>query len=302
MLWKRFKDVAFCLYKAGENTANHDGVEHAGYLAFLGLLALFPFLVFLVALAGIFGENVAQSEFISVIVHNLPNHIVEALEPRVVEITTGPSQGLLTVAILGAIWTSSSAVEGLRTVLNRAYHVHTPPSYLWRRMLSVAQLFVLTFAVIVGMALLVIWPIMLQYVDAILPFELTQLTAAFSQLSYLIGVFLLFFVVSSLYYIIPNVKQTWLSVFPGAALVVVGWMGTVKLLAVYLSRFDQVNLIYGSLGGVIAALLFFYMLALIFIYGAEFSFLLKRSAGEQIEEREEVKEVPEITPPMGDEL
>jgi hypothetical protein len=44
------------------------------------------------------------------------------------------------------------------------------------------------------------------------------------------------------------------------------------------------------------------MLALIFIYGAEFSFLLKRSAGEQIEEREEVKEVPEITPPMSDEL
>ena len=53
---------------------------------------------------------------------------------------------------------------------------------------------------------------------------------------------------------------------------------------------------------VIAALLFFYVLALIFIYGAEFSFLLKRSTGEQIEEREEVKEALEITPPMGDEV
>ena len=39
-------------YKAGYNMVYHDGIEHAGYLALLGLIALFPFLVFVVALAG----------------------------------------------------------------------------------------------------------------------------------------------------------------------------------------------------------------------------------------------------------
>lgn len=290
MLWKRIKNLFYCLYMAGENTVNHDGIEHAGYLAFLGLLALFPFLVFLVALAGSFGDSFAQSELVEVIVANMPGHVVRALRPRVLEITTGPSQGLLTVAILGAIWTSSSAVEGLRTVLNRAYRVHTPPSYLWRRLLSIIQLIILTATIIIGMGLLVVWPIVWQYMETILPFDFAELTSHVSNLSYIIGALLLFFVVSSLYYVLPNVKQTWVSVFPGAALVVVLWMGAAQLVSVYLSRFDQVNIIYGSLGGIIAALLFFYILAVIFIYGAEFSFLLKRAAGERIEEREEADE------------
>lgn len=290
MLWKRFKNVIYCLYMAGENTVNHDGIEHAGYLAFLGLLALFPFLVFLVALAGFFGENFAQAELISVIIDNLPQHVVRALEPRMVEITTGPSQGLLTLAILGAIWTSSSAVEGLRTVLNRAYRVHTPPSYLWRRLLSIAQLLVLTGIIVIGMGMIVVWPIVWQYFQVFLPFDAAELTSHISNLSYIIGALLLFFVVSSLYYVLPNVKQTWISVFPGAALVVVGWMGAAQLISLYLSRFDQVSIIYGSLGGIIASLLFFYILGVIFIYGAEFSFLLKRSTGERIEEKEEVGE------------
>lgn len=295
MLCKRIKNLLYCLYMAGENTVNHDGIEHAGYLAFLGLLALFPFLVFLVALAGVFGENFAQAEFIRMVIANLPEHVVKALEPRMVEITTGPSQGLLTVAILGAIWTSSSAVEGLRTVLNRAYRVHTPPSYLWRRLLSIAQLLVLTGIIIIGMGLIVVWPIVWQYFQVFLPFDASELTGHVSNLSYIVGALLLFFVVSSLYYVLPNVKQTWISVFPGAALVVVGWMGAAQLISLYLSRFDQVNIIYGSLGGIIAALLFFYILGVIFIYGAEFSFLLKRSSGERIEEREEVTDEGEPT-------
>lgn len=290
MLRKRLKNLFFCLYKAGENTVNHDGVEHAGYLAFLGLLALFPFLVFLAALAGVFGEDFVNTKLVNLIITNLPADVVIALQPRILEITTGPSQGLLTLAILGAIWTSSSAVEGLRTVLNRAYHVHTPPNYLLRRLLSIAQLIVLTVIIIIGMALLVVWPLIWQYLQFFLPFDIAQITSHISNLSYIIGALLLFFVVSSLYYVLPNVKQTWVSVFPGAALVVIGWMSAAQLMTLYLARSDQVNIIYGSLGGIIAALLFFYILGVIFIYGAEFSFLLKRTSGERIEEREEVTE------------
>ncbi len=294
------KTILFCFYKAGENTVDHDGIEHAGYLAFLGLLALFPFLVLLVAMVGNMGEQLAASDFIALMIGNLPEHIVEALRPRVLEITTGPSQGLLTLAIVGAIWTSSSAVEGLRTVLNRAYRVHTPPAYLWRRLLSIAQLLFLTAVIIIGMALVVVWPVVWAQLQLLLPFDTAGVTDEVHNLSTIIGSLLLFFVVSSLYYVLPNVKQTWISVFPGAAIAVVGWMGAAKLFSLYLGRFEQVNLIYGSLGGIIAALLFFYVLGVIFIYGAEFSYLLKTAMGERIEEKEEV--IESESPQMEDEI
>ena len=82
--------------------------------------------------------------------------MVQALSPRIRGNPSGPPQGLLTVAILGAIWTASSAVEGYRTVLNRACRVATPPAYVWRRLLSIAQTLILSFVVVLAMMVLVL--------------------------------------------------------------------------------------------------------------------------------------------------
>ena len=64
------------------------------------------------------------------------------------------------------------------------------------------------------------------------------------------------FFISSLYYFLPNVKHSWLKTLPGAFIAAVGWFGIGKAFAYYLSNFDRLNLIYGSLGSIIAFLLF----------------------------------------------
>ena len=69
------------------------------------------------------------------------------------------------------------------------------------------------------------------------------------------------------------------------------WIAAARLLSLYLLRFNPANLIYGSLGSVIAALLFFYVGNVIFIYGAEFNYLLKVALGEKIEPKQVVQEV-----------
>ena len=277
------KTLATLFYKAGYNTINHDGIEHAGYLAFLGLLALFPFLVFVVAIAGFMGTGQAGTEFVNYLFSYLPQHVVNGLRPRIEEITSGPPQGLLTVAILGAIWTASSAVEGYRTVLNRAYHVETPPAYIWRRLLSIAQLLIFSFILVICMILLVVTPIIWHKLETTLGFsDLSSTHGNFSNYFFIITLFVMFIGVSNLYYILPNIKQRWVSVFPGALIVVFLWLASASLFSSYLSHFDQVNLIYGSLGGIIAALLFFYIINVIFIYGAEFNYLLMKALGDHI--------------------
>jgi membrane protein len=269
-------------YQAGYNTVHHDGIEHAGYLAFLSMLALFPFLVFLVALAGFVGEGRAGAEFLQLLFAQLPPHMVKALQPRVAEIVSGPPQGLLTVSILGAIWTASSAVEGYRTVLNRAYNVATPPAYIWRRLLSIAQLLSLSFLVVIAMIVLVVLPIARETIEGIA--GVTGAPGSRQLLSISLGI--IFAGVSACYYILPNIRQNFHSVAPGAALVTLLWVLAAHLLSSYISQFNQVNLIYGSLGGVIASLLFFYISNIIFIYGAEFNYLVKRALGEKIEVKE----------------
>lgn len=278
------RTLLHAFYKAAYNTIYHDGIEHAGYLAFLGILALFPFLVFLVALAGFFGQGQAGTEFIRLIFDELPQHMVNAIEPRVAEIISGPPQGLLTVSILGAIWTASSAVEGYRTVLNRAYHVGTPPAYILRRLLSIAQILVLSFLAVTVMILMVLLPIAWEKLGTRIAFDDFMRSA----LGYgALGI--MFLIVCAAYYILPNIKQNFHSVAPGAAVVTLLWLYAAKLLSAYLSQFEQVNLIYGSLGGVIATLLFFYISNIIFIYGAELNYLIKKALGEKIEEKEDAE-------------
>ncbi|HEU5047584.1 MAG TPA: YihY/virulence factor BrkB family protein [Rickettsiales bacterium] len=277
------KTLLGLLGKAAVNTVRHDGIEHAGYLAFLGLLALFPFLVFIVALAGFFGEGQAGNEFIRLFFSYLPHDMVQALKPRIAEIISGPPQGLLTISIVGAIWTSSSELEGYRTVLNRAYDVTSPPAYIWRRLLSIAQTLILSFVLVVFMLVLVGVPLAWEK----LPFLAKHIqmdTALGDQLTHA-SLLAIFLVVAAAYYFLPNIKQSLQSVVPGAFVVTFLWLLSARLLSLYISQFRQVNLIYGSLGGIIAALLFFYVSNIIFIYGAELNHLIKLALGERIERR-----------------
>jgi membrane protein len=264
---------------------NHDGIEHAGYLAFVALVAIFPFLVLLVAIGGVIGQGEVGAKFIEILLTSLPHTAQEGLRPRIDEILSGPPQGLLTIAILGAIWTSSSMVEGLRTILNRTYRVATPPAYLLRRLISIGQLLIFAFVVIIGMTLLVFVPMMIEEVRLVLHVQFQGDGVYWNNMILTISAFAMFVMVASMYYFIPNIKQTLLAVIPGAAITVILWAGAAGIFSYYLTHFKQVSLIYGSLGGIIATLFFFYIINLIFILGAELNYQLCSTFGWRMEEK-----------------
>ncbi len=290
-LWNVIKKLLHSIWRAAHCTIiEHDGIEHAGYLAFLGLLALFPFLVLIVVFTGWMGQGEVGTQFIQMMFDHLPPKAVSALRPRIEEIAGGPPPGLVTISILGAIWTSSSAVEGMRTVLNRAYHVSTPPAYWLRRITSIMQLLVFTSVIITGMLLIVFAPIVLEKIEVMLGWHLLPASEFnLSDLIFSFSAFSMFVVVAHLYYILPNIKQTWLDVVVGAAVTVALWTGAAKVISYYLSKFEQVNLIYGSLGGIIATLIFFYVINVIFIFGAELNYQLVTAFGIKVEEKEHVE-------------
>ena len=234
------------------------------------------------------GQGDSGAEFINSMLHTMPRDITAALRPRIEEIISGPPQGLLTVSILGAIWTASSAVEGLRTVLNRAYHVHTPPSYWFRRSMSILQLLAFAFVLISSMLMMVAVQLLLKPLETRLGLHFFSGSEQhIGYLAYMVTMLVLFVAVSAIYYLIPNLKQRFISVAPGAALVVVLWLAAAQLFTLYLSNFNQVNLIYGSLGSMIAALLFFYICNIIFIFGAELNHQLIEALGLHLSEREQ---------------
>ncbi|WCR58215.1 YihY/virulence factor BrkB family protein [Wolbachia endosymbiont of Ctenocephalides felis wCfeJ] len=269
-LLQKFYSIIYCLYRALIDTIYNDGMEHAGYLSFLILLSIFPFLIVLMALASTFASFLDQYNIgWTSIIDNMPQDILASLMPRIKEIISGPPHSLLTLAILGAIWTASSTVEGLRTILNKAYKVPVSPPYVLRRILSILQFLVITFIITLTIIFSTLVPMLIGFSYH-----------GLSYTKYLLVEFVLFLVVSWLYFMLPNIKQNLSDVFPGSCVAVMLWTLSASVFKQYLrASFGQLDLIYGSLGGIVVSLLFFYVVSLIFIYGAKFNFQLKYSNG-----------------------
>ncbi len=265
------------LRMAGVDTVRQDGVEHAGYLAFLAILSLFPFLMFLIMLIGLFGASEAGIKLVQEAISSIPKEVVDALLPRVEEIISGPPQSFLTIAIIGVIWTASSSVEGCRTILNRAYRVAFPPPYVFRRLISIAEFLVISFSIVIGVIIFIVLPSALNHINDFLPFEFEiDFNAAFFYLRHIAFFVLLTLAVSFLYYALPSTKQKFIQTIPGSILTVTLWIILKRGFVFYLSNFDQFNFVYGSLAGMIASLMFFYLVSLLFILGAEFNYHFHR--------------------------
>lgn len=272
---KYISKICKCFYSAAGSTVDHNGMEHAGYMAYLMILSLFPFIFVIFTLAGFVGESNLGIEFVDLVIANLPQKVAMTIEPRMREIMSGPPQSLLTLAIVGAIWTASSTIEGLRTILNIAYGVSAPPAYIWRRLLSIVQLLAIAITIMVITFLLIFIPLVgdsLQY-----SFIFNAMNSDIVQFISKSAIFMvLFIIVCTIYYVLPNTQLKLRKVVPGAILVVLLWFLSASLLSSYLNHFQQLSLIYGSLGGMIISLLFFYIINLILIYGAEFNHLLDK--------------------------
>lgn len=292
--WRWVRRAALLLYRAGDNLVENDGMELAGYLTFLALLSLFPFLVLIVATAGFLGQGELGTDFIELVLAHIPQEAVGALRPRIDEIMSGPPQGLLTIAIVGAIWTASSAVEGMRTVLNRAYQVSEPPNYYLRRIMSILQIMLFTVIIIVVMTILVLAPLLFYLFSNSTGILIPVWIEKFFLDDFIyIGAFALYVCVAGLYYWLPNIRQTALAVMPGALMVVVLWIAGAATVTFYLDNVSQLNIIYGSLSSFIASMIFFYVMNVIFIYGAEFNHELLIAMGKKIVEKEHGLESPD---------
>jgi len=269
------KKLVCNLYNAINNMIEHDGIEHSGYMSFMILVSIFPFFIFILAFTSFFGASELGEKFIELAVDNMPSQSIDSIRTRIYELIKAPPQGLMTLAIFGTLWTSSSFVECLRTILNKVYEIKSPPNYIFRRLLSIAQFLIISSAISLAMLLLIIVPIALykipQFVSLIEGYK-----DALNIVRYIAISLSLFLSVCALYYIIPNAKLRFSEVIPGAFLTVLCWTVSGYLLSKYLVYYNQLNIVYGSLGSIIVTLIFFYIVNMIFIVGAEFNFLSRQ--------------------------
>jgi membrane protein len=255
-----------------------EGVELSGYIAFTAFFSLFPFLIFLAALAGFLGDRESADGFIREMFNLMPEDVAGTLAPAVSEVLDGRERGLLTVGILTTLWFASNGVEALRAGLNRAYGVTEERAIWWRRLQSIAfviaggfVIFFLSLAVILGP---LVWKVLGPKAGDVLEARLVFVTTR-----YLLAVLLLLGALLLLHRWLPNTRQAFARVLPGVCVTALLWLVGASVFSWYIGKLADYAAFYGSLGGVAITLMFFYISAIIFIFGAEVNAVWRERTG-----------------------
>jgi membrane protein len=264
------------LWQAIMHLIDDGGMTYAGHIAFMTLFSMFPFLIFLTTLAGELGQTDEVREFVTLSLGMLPPEVGGAIRPAIEEVIANRRTGLMTVSILASLWAVSSGIEALREALNKAYGVEEPRSIWFCRLQSLLFTIVASIGIIIVMLVLVIGPVVWSYIRPLFE-EPWQWGWMYEALRYLLAICLLYLVVALLYRWLPSRHLPRREILPGAAVTVVLWLMLASLFSFYLQNLARFSLTYGSLGGVVITLMFFYISALIFIFGAELNSARRRA-------------------------
>ena len=235
------------------------GMTFAGHIAFMTLFSLFPFLIFLTTLAGEFGQTEAARDFITMALGSLPAEVGDAIRPAIDQVINNRRTGLMTVSIVASLWATSSGIEALREALNKAYGVEEPRSIWFCRLQSLLFTIVASIGIIIVMLVLVIGPVVWSYVAAAPPRALAVGLVLRDRCATSWRSALLYLVVALLYRWLPSRHLPRREILPGAAVTVVLWLVLASLFSLYLQNLGRFSVTYGSLGGIVITLMFFYI-------------------------------------------
>ncbi|WP_237207940.1 YihY/virulence factor BrkB family protein [Rothia nasimurium] len=262
------------IFKRAFREFSIDGcTDLAAALTYFTVLSIFPGLLAVVSLLGVFGQGQQTTDAILGFMKDFaPEDMLNLLEEPITQLTSSSAAGFaLLTGVVGALWTASGYVGAFGRSMNKIYGV-AEGRPIWKLRpwnLMVTALMVLI--VVAMMLVLLSSGDVLNTIQAAIPaVELGGFIGIWMWLRYPIMLVLAVALISLLYFATPNVKQpSFRFLTPGAALALVT-MGIAGLgFTFYVSNFGSYNATYGLIGGVIVMLLFIWIMNNVLLLGAQ---------------------------------
>lgn len=245
-----------------------DGWALASHVALSTLLAIFPFLIFATTLATFLGADRFAETAVYLVFDTWPERIAEPIAREVENVLTVPRGGLLTVSVIGAAFFASNGIEALRIALNRAYRVTESRSFIVTRLQSLFFVVLATLGFMAISLLLILAPLAFRIAEQWVPgVETLSFTVGFWR--YVIALSVLIIGLFIVHRWLPAGRRSFTSLVPGIAMTIAAWLLGAGLFAAYLESFANYATTYAGLASIMIALVFLYMIAAIFILGAE---------------------------------
>ena len=273
----RFLDIL----KRVATGAYNDGFIHAGNLAYMAILSLFPFFITVAAGFSLIGEESERAASINAFLLAVPPVVANAIEPVARNVIDARSGWLLWIGGLVGLWTVGSLVETIRDVLRRAYGTQWEHAFWHYRLGSTGVILAAVVLLLISLALQVAIGTAQEVIEAWFPWLADLVRAlALSRFIPAIGLYV------SLYLLFLSLtpgayRKRRYPKWPGALLVTVWWVAVTVALPGVLRSFFNYDLTYGSLAGIMIALFFFWLVGLGMVIGAELNAALAETPEER---------------------
>ena len=283
--------VARLSFNAWMRFLEDDGWAIASHIALSGLTSLFPFLIFVTALAPYFGTTNVAAEAARLIFDAWPEQVAGPIATEMSNVVRQTRSGVLTIGAVLALYFSSSAVEAVRTALNRAYGERDERAWYWLRIESIVYVIVGAFALLVFALLIVLAPLVWDRVLPLAPaIEPLSQTFTFGRIG-VTGIILIASLTVAHKFLCAG-RRRFKDIVPGILLTLVLWVVAGELFGIYLREFSR-NYVttYAGLASVMITVVFLYTLSAIFIYGGELNAAIIRQRAAKLAARAQAAQI-----------
>jgi membrane protein len=253
-----------------------DGWAIASHIALSTLMAMFPFVIVLTAIAGFFGTKELADEVAELMLETWPKEVATPIAREIHNVFTTARTDVLTIGLALAVFFSSSGIESLRIGLNRAYGIIDERNWILLRLESIGYVLVGAVALLALGFLIVLAPLIFATALKYFP-KLAQIEDTFTYLRYGIASVVLVVSLVLVHKWLPAGRRTLREIAPGILATLALWLVCGVAFGRYLADFAYTYVTYyAGLASAMIALVFLYITAMVFVYGGELNAAIKR--------------------------
>lgn len=249
-------------------------LNSAAVMAYFSMLAIFPAAILILTLLPYLGIPNLDQTIISALYRSLPDDAAELFTSTVTKVVSEQHGGLLSFAVLGTIWAASSGLQVVMEQIHATYDGPDKRPYWKRRLIAIFLVFAVGLLVIGAFGLVLVGDLIHDRVTVELGTS-SLLFWVFPLLRWATIWFLMLAALSLFYYYGPDIRQRYRIITPGAVLATFLFITASLGFRTYVAHFASYEATYGSLGAVIALLIWLYVGALVVLIGAEVNGLLE---------------------------
>jgi len=258
------------LVKAASRFGAKGGWVMGSHVAMSLMMALFPFVLFVVALAGFLSRDVPVDDLFTLLLGSWPEEVAAPIERELRAVLAASDSGLMTLGGVLALYFASNGVDAVRVAMTRAYH-ETDPRPFWKtRLLCLGLVIAGAALVLAGVAVDVVMPIYANMLRSAVPGEVTSWFAGVG-VSWIFVAAMPVLGVVVFHLVLPGRRHAMRQILPGVVLTLLLWSLAGWGFSIYIARFASYSATYAGLAGAMSALIFLYLNAAILILGAEFN-------------------------------